>query len=173
MHFELETAFSYKGLDLEKGPNVDICPKNPYVWAEVASESYDVVISGQALEHIEFFWITMAEIARVTKKGGLICIVAPRGFVRHRYPVDCYRFDADGMVALARYSGLKPLHASTNLAPVGASDTWYSDDDPDSLLVAVKPFNWSGIIDVRNYVCTPPDLTALATGMVSQEDQAK
>ena len=113
----------------------------------------------------------MAEIARVVKKNGLICIVAPRGFTRHRYPVDCYRFDADGLVALAKYTGLKPLHASTNLAPPGAPPEWYSVDDADSLLVAIKPPNWTGIINIADYTCTPPDLESLATGMISQEKQ--
>lgn len=109
--------FEYVGLDMQAGPNVDIVPANPYIWKEIASDSFDVVISGQAFEHIEFFWLTMKEIARVVRPGGLICIIAPRGFGFHRYPVDCYRFDVDGMVALARYCNLKPLHASTNRAP--------------------------------------------------------
>ena len=39
-----------------------------YNWKEIANDHYDVVISGQALEHIEFFWVTLGEIVRVTKK---------------------------------------------------------------------------------------------------------
>lgn len=163
--------FSYVGLDMAKGPNVDICPQNSYVWHEIKTESFDVVISGQAFEHIEFFWLTMAEIARVVKKNGIICIIAPRGFNRHRYPVDCYRFDADGLVALARYTGLKPIHASTNLAPPGAPPEWYSANASDSLLVATKPSNWTGIIDITKYTCIPADLESLATCMLSQDKQ--
>jgi 2-polyprenyl-3-methyl-5-hydroxy-6-metoxy-1,4-benzoquinol methylase len=168
-----EERFSYIGLDMEEGPNVDICPKNPYSWEEIPSESFDVVISGQAFEHMEFFWLCMAEIARVVKKGGMVCIVAPRGFKRHRYPVDCYRFEADGLVGLAKYVRLKPLHASTNLAPVGAPAQWYSAGQEDSLLIAVKPPNWTGLVDISSYTCVPPDLDSLATGMVPQEQQKK
>lgn len=32
--------------------------KNPYDWQEIETDSFDLVISGQAFEHIEFFWIT-------------------------------------------------------------------------------------------------------------------
>ncbi len=54
---------------------------------------------------------------RALRPYGLLCIVVPRGFIRHRHPVDCYRFDADGMVTIARYCNITPLHVSTNLSP--------------------------------------------------------
>ena len=55
--------FNYVGLDMEKGPNVDLVPFSPYEWVELKKDSFDVVISGQAMEHIEFFWVTVAEIS--------------------------------------------------------------------------------------------------------------
>ena len=153
---------------MESGANVDIVAKTPYHWPMLKDESFDVIISGQALEHIEFFWLTISEMTRVLKKGGLICIIAPRGFGRHRYPVDCYRFDTDGMVALAKYANLKPLHASMNLAPAGASPAWYSANDitADAMLIAEKPTDWSGMIDPRTYVFEQNDLETLATGFI-------
>ena len=54
----------YTGLDMENGPNVDIVPKDAYIWDEIENDTYDVVISGQALEHIEFFWKTMENISK-------------------------------------------------------------------------------------------------------------
>ncbi len=167
-HFFPEETYTYCGLDMSPGPNVDICPKNPYDWVEIESGAFDAVISGQAFEHIEFFWVTMAEIARVTRPGGLVCIIAPRGFDEHRYPVDCYRFLPDGMVALARYTGLTPLHASMNLAPPGADPQWYSNTQADTLLVAKKPMHWKGPCGIRKYDFLPADLAQLATGMVAQ-----
>ncbi len=44
----------YTGLDMAAGNNVDIVLRTPYVWHEVASGSADVVISGQAFEHIPY-----------------------------------------------------------------------------------------------------------------------
>lgn len=53
---------------MEEGPNVDVVLKNPYDWDAIESDSFDLVISGQAFEHIEFFWKTMEEMTRVLKK---------------------------------------------------------------------------------------------------------
>ena len=61
----------YLGLDMEAGPNVDLIPDCVYEWKELEDDQFDVVISGQALEHIEFFWITVSEMVRVTKKKWL------------------------------------------------------------------------------------------------------
>ena len=69
--------WQYRGLDIEPGDNVDIVLKNSYSWPEIRSESVDVLISGQAFEHIEYFWITMLEIARILKPHGICCIIAP------------------------------------------------------------------------------------------------
>ena len=166
-----ETAYSYQGLDMEKGPNVDVVPASTYEWAEITNDNYDVVISGQALEHIEFFWVTVAEIIRVTKKGGLICIIAPNGFDEHRYPVDCWRFFTDGMIALARYYNLEIIHAHTNAAPADADSEWYSENCADSMLVARKPY--SGVartIDLRNYKCIPANHKKLDQGMIGYRE---
>lgn len=165
-----ESKFHYTGLDMEKGLNVDLVPANIYKWTEISDDSFDVVISGQAFEHIEFFWLTIAEMTRVLKKGGLLCIIVPRDLVRHRYPVDCYRFDADGMVALARYCNLVPLHVSTNLAPKNANIEWYCDSSTDTILIAKKPKDWSGMLNLENYNCIAPDLKALATGFLDFEE---
>jgi SAM-dependent methyltransferase len=90
-----DPPWAYTGLDMAAGNNVDIVLRTPYVWHEVVSESADVVISGQAFEHIQYFWITMLEIARALKVGGICCILAPSSGPEHRYPVDCWRFYPD------------------------------------------------------------------------------
>jgi len=69
----------YRGVDMIEGENVDIVLEDPYDWKKIRSNSVDVLISGQAFEHIEFFWITMLEIERVLRPGGLCCIIAPSG----------------------------------------------------------------------------------------------
>ena len=76
-----DPAWTYHGLDIEDGLNVDICVADPYRWSEVPSDHYDLVISGQALEHVEFFWATLFEIGRVLRPGGLATIIAPSGAV--------------------------------------------------------------------------------------------
>jgi SAM-dependent methyltransferase len=100
-------AVTYVGLDLEHGQNVDLVPKNPFVWAEIAAEEFDFCISGQTFEHNPYFWVTFAEIARVLKPGGVCFIIAPGKGQVHRYPIDCWRFYPDSWAALCRYSGLE------------------------------------------------------------------
>ena len=166
-HLFDEQKYEYTGLDMEEGPNVDIVLKNPYDWNEIDGDKFDIVISGQALEHAEFFWITMSEITRVLKKDGLLCIVVPNGFGEHRHPVDCYRFFSDGMVALARYVSLEPLHAHTNCAPSVTDTDWHSATMADSMLIAKKPYDGEvRYVDPRTYICIPENLEALRTGFI-------
>ena len=66
--------WTYRGLDAAAGKNVDIVLRDPYDWRKIRSDSADVVISGQAFEHVEFFWLTMLEIARVLKPEGLVAV---------------------------------------------------------------------------------------------------
>jgi len=131
--------WSYVGIDMAAGKNVDVVLKTPYVWKEIESSTADVVVSGQAFEHIEYFWITMLEVNRVLKPGGICCILAPSSGPEHRYPTDCWRFYPDGMASLARYAQLDVLEATTQWKDMGyvdGSDNWH-----DSMLVCRKPNN--------------------------------
>ncbi len=110
-----EDRWSYEGLDFRKGDNVDIVVDDIYNIQEVNNESYDVVISGQLFEHLGFFWLTMGEIDRILKPGGICCIIAPSGGPKHGIEdTDCYRFYEDGMRALANYVDFEIIHASVN-----------------------------------------------------------
>lgn len=166
-----EDRFEYIGLDMEAGPNVDLVPRHPYNWSELENDTFDISISGQALEHIEFFWVTVAEMVRVTKKGGLICIIAPNGFEEHRYPVDCWRFFTDGMAALARYTSLEILHAHTNCAPSSKDREWFSYDCADAMLIARKPYEGAAIlVDTSQYTCKPADHLELRQELISHAE---
>jgi len=129
--------WKYCGVDVETGENVDIILRNAYSWDEIQSSSVDVLISGQTLEHIEYFWITIMEIARVLKSGGICCLVAPSSGYEHRYPVDCWRFYPDGMRAIAEFAKLEVLETFTQWKDedyADGSNVWH-----DSVLIARKP----------------------------------
>ena len=167
----LSRGHMYTGLDMEAGPNVDIIPRKIYEWDEILDDTYDVVITGQAIEHIEFFWVTIAEIVRITKKDGLICVIAPCGFGEHRYPVDCWRFYTDGMVALARYYNLKLIHAHTNSAPSIYDIEWFSEDCSDTMMIAQKTYKGkTKIVDLSNYKCIPEEHRRINSGFTSYLD---
>ncbi|MEA5440933.1 class I SAM-dependent methyltransferase [Cyanobium gracile] len=111
-------GWTYVGLDRELALNVDIVPSDPYRWSELTNASFDVVVSGQALEHIDQPWRTVQEIARVLRHGGLAMVIAPSAGPVHRFPLDCWRFYPDGMEALARQAGLDVIetHWDTSYA---------------------------------------------------------
>jgi SAM-dependent methyltransferase len=152
------------------GPNVDIAVKSSYKWNEINDNYCDAVISGQAFEHIEFPWVTISEITRIVKPGGLICIIAPNGLGLHRYPVDCWRYYSDGMIALAKYVGMEVLHISTNQAPKNASLEWYGRWQ-DCMLIAKKPLQKIPALDIESYKCIPSELEKLNSGFISIEGQ--
>jgi len=122
--------WNYTGLDLVRGPNVDLCIAEPYDWAEVGDNRFDVVVSGQTFEHIEFFWMSAFEIGRALREGGLACIIAPSSGPEHRHPTDCWRFYPDGLRAVCRYLGFRELDCFTR---------WGEGDWQDSVLVMQKP----------------------------------
>jgi len=162
-----ENSFRYTGLDMAAGPNVDVVAETPYRWPQLQTDSFDTVISGQAFEHTEFFWETLTEMTRVLKPGGLLCIIVPNGFGEHRYPVDCYRFLADGMIAMARYVRLEILHAHTNRGPSSAATGWYSNREAGSMLIARKTYAGPAqIVELNSYTCTHADLDLVGAPLV-------
>jgi SAM-dependent methyltransferase len=112
----------YRGVDLSPGPNVDIVLSSPYRFP-MSTHSIDLIISGQAFEHIEFFWRTWLEMVRVLKPGGKIFLIAPSRGPEHRYPVDCWRFYPDGFAALAKYGSLELIQIHTDWEPHTAPDS--------------------------------------------------
>ncbi|WP_407423089.1 class I SAM-dependent methyltransferase [Methanobrevibacter sp.] len=110
-----EEKWTYTGLDFQGGNNVDIIVTDIYNWFEVEDNKYDVIISGQLFEHLEFFWITMSEIERVLKPGGYVCIIAPSAGPKHGGNIpNCYRFHEDGLRAMAKYVDLEVLDVSVD-----------------------------------------------------------
>lgn len=109
-------SWRYTGVDLEAGPGVDLVLESPYR-LPVDDQSIDLVISGQAFEHVEFFWLTWLEMRRVLKPGGAVFLIAPSRGPEHRYPQDCWRFYPDGYRALARFGGFDLVEVHTDWEP--------------------------------------------------------
>lgn len=122
--------WTYIGLDIAAGHNVTVQVDDAYHWTEVASDSVDVVVSGQAFEHVEYFWASAFEIGRVLKPGGVLMLIAPSGGYEHRFPLDCWRYYTDGMRALTNYLRFELVDAHTD---------WGNEVWEDSVVVMRKP----------------------------------
>lgn len=105
--------WKYVGLDVVAGGNVDVVATDPYRYP-FPDNSFDIVISGQTLEHVARIWDWAREICRVTKDGGRVCIIAPSRGHRHHRP-DCWRVQPDGMRALLEHAGFKKFEADIKM----------------------------------------------------------
>jgi SAM-dependent methyltransferase len=122
----------YDGCDIESGTNVNVVMSGPYTIPK-PDDYYDVIISGQAFEHIEFFWMTFLELARILKPGGLMCVIAPGTGPVHNCPIDCWRYHPDGMKAICKWINFELIDADMNLG-----NYWW-----DCTLIMKKPEIWA------------------------------
>jgi SAM-dependent methyltransferase len=130
----LANGWTYFGVDLEAGENVDLVVAESYNWKEIRDDRYDVVLCSQVLEHARYPWRLTQEIARVMRPRGLTFLIAPSAGHVHRYPEDCFRYYPDGLPALVSAAGLQLVEAHVQQRPVYRSNIWR-----DAIAVAQKP----------------------------------
>lgn len=102
-----EDDYKYTGMDIKGGNNVDIVG-----FDSLKGMKFDVVISGQTLEHVNHPWDWLKNLVQYSNK--YICIIAPHTFIEHKYPIDTYRYFPDGMRDLFNYSGIKEIEILKN-----------------------------------------------------------
>lgn len=68
---------------------------------------FDIVLSGQVLEHVPKIWVWMRELSRIAR--GYVITINPVSWEYHEAPVDCWRVYPDGMKALYDDAGLKVI----------------------------------------------------------------
>ena len=111
-------AWEYVGCDLVPGPNVDFTVATE-TWIQADPDVYDVVISGQCLEHARRPWELVKAMAWVPKPGGHLFVAAPWQAKVHRHPLDCWRILPDGMDVLIEEAGLTKVETYAR-----AHDCW-------------------------------------------------
>jgi SAM-dependent methyltransferase len=105
----------YVGADVAAGPNVDVVMKKPYR-IPVKSNSFDVVLTSQAFEHIAFPWASFLEMSRIVKPGGFIFLTSPSRGHKHGSP-DCWRYYPDSTRALAAFARMNLRETFTDMPP--------------------------------------------------------
>jgi SAM-dependent methyltransferase len=107
--------FSYTGVDVREGDNIDTVMPKPYKIPR-RSRSFDAVLTGQVFEHVPFFWASLLEIARVMRPTAYLFMTVPsRGHIHTDQ--DCWRFYPDGLKAMAAWSRLDLVEAFTDFPP--------------------------------------------------------
>lgn len=104
-------GWKYVGIDLVSGPNVDLVVPDPLDYSNIEDKVYDVVVSGQTLEHVKYPYRWIKELRRILKPCGLICVITVWKFNRHEGPAyrDYWRVLPSGMRALFEEAGLRIL----------------------------------------------------------------
>lgn len=120
-----KSNYSWVGIDLEPGKDVDIVLQDPYKFP-FNDKEFDVIVASSVFEHSAFFWVLFNEIVRVMAPGGLIYLNAPSNGVVHRYPVDVYRFYPDAGAALREWGQIlnKDLKLQESFVADQGIDPW-------------------------------------------------
>lgn len=109
-----ELMCSYTGIDIINGPNVDILISPDEYLSTQLDQKYNVVISGQTLEHVDNLFMFMQTLISVADpEGCLICLIAPGAGGEHCQP-DYWRILPSGMKTLFSWANIKPLEIYNN-----------------------------------------------------------
>lgn len=115
----------YTGLDAKQGSNVDVV--GDAYELPFPDNSFDLVVSGNLLEHLAMPYLAVQEMKRVVRKNGYVIIIAPYSIHEHKYPLDYFRFLPDAFREFL--FGFEDVEAGIKVPdePLGSgvhSDTW-------------------------------------------------
>jgi len=94
-----DRSLTWETLDIDGRPELTYTATSEYSFP-IPDNSYDLVVSGQVIEHVRKIWVWIKEVARVCKVGGFVITVNPVSWPFHEAPLDCWRAYPDGMRAL-------------------------------------------------------------------------
>lgn len=130
---------AYVGTDMQPGPNVDIVCRGEDLPEAVGSESQDLVVCTEVLEHVEG-WFHFLESIWITIRTGGILLLTTRspGFPIHNYPSDYWRFTVRNMMEIFGEQELLTVTADPTSDPgVGVIVRKVSSDLSSSVPVSV------------------------------------
>jgi SAM-dependent methyltransferase len=99
-------SIDWQTLDIYKSEQLTYATDNEYKFP-VPDNTFDIVLSGQVIEHVRKIWVWIKELNRVCKVGGKVITIAPTSWPYHEAPIDCWRIFPEGMKTLYEDAGLK------------------------------------------------------------------
>ncbi len=111
------STLQWDTLDIFEDQRLTYRAKGDYDFG-IPSNTYDIVFSGQVIEHVRKTWLWMPEVARVCKPGGIVITINPVSWGYHEAPIDCWRIYPEGMKSLYDEAGLQvDLSVAESLEP--------------------------------------------------------
>ena len=147
---------NYVGLDMEKGPNVDVVGVSHKI--PFTEEEFDIVISSSCFEHDDMFWVSFTEMCRVLKPGGYMYVQAPSNGPYHGWPGDNWRFYEDSWKALEKWG--KQCGYEIELVESYISEPSHGDIWKDSVGIFRKK-NFNKVALISSYCDTPKKVEVL------------
>ncbi len=138
--FNPQHITSYDIIDILPNDSVTIaadiqqCP-------QIASNTFDVIVCTQVLEHVANPFLAVAELHRILKPGGKLLITVPASYPYHADPQDYWRYSVDSLHLLLDplFTDVR-LHSYGNqLIVVAAYWFWMADHLPKKALDTVNP----------------------------------
>jgi len=99
-------GLTWDTIDIFPNPSLTFVATSAYSFP-IDDESYDVILSGNVIEHVPKIWVWMKELVRVCKTGGTVITINPVSWPYHEAPIDCWRAYPEGMKALCEDSALE------------------------------------------------------------------
>ena len=101
-----DDSITWHTIDISQAPSLTYRSSDEYTFP-IQDNAYDIVLSGQVLEHVKKIWVWIKEVARVCKDGGTVITICPVSWPYHEAPVDCWRIFPEGMKVLYEEAGLE------------------------------------------------------------------
>jgi SAM-dependent methyltransferase len=89
---------AFTGMDMRPGPGVDQVANVEAL--PFADDSFSTIFALNTFEHVERFWLGIAELKRVLRPDGLLVVSMPFHFRIHDYPYDYWRFTPQALRSL-------------------------------------------------------------------------
>jgi SAM-dependent methyltransferase len=103
-------SIEWDTIDIKEHSGVKLKAASEYSFP-IADDEYDIVLSGNVIEHVRRPWVWLREVVRVCRAGGLVVTVTPVSWPYHPVPFDCWRIYPEGMKALYEEAGLEVIVA--------------------------------------------------------------
>jgi SAM-dependent methyltransferase len=105
-----DNSIEWHTLDMYESPSLTYTATSEYSYP-IPDGTYDIILSGQVMEHVRKPWVWIRELVRVCKTAGLVITIVPASWPYHDAPhvVDCWRAFPEGMNALYEDAGLITL----------------------------------------------------------------
>ncbi|MDD3905377.1 MAG: class I SAM-dependent methyltransferase [Candidatus Omnitrophica bacterium] len=104
----------YIGVDMQKGPGVDLVCAAEDIVNKFGRNKFDLVICTEVLEHVKNWKKVIWNLKHVVKPGGIVVVTTrSKGFPNHSYPFDFWRYEISDIEHIFADFDIKVLEKDT------------------------------------------------------------